>query len=133
MYNFWLRLNCAVYNYSLQHVLTQWHWCQLFRHYKAFNLIHYMCLHTHFNSQSDYMYCIKVACIMILNASPYKQKSNNMLSAAMINFQTIATNVNVGRWSEKSQNPGRKLHPTKIMYLFLNLFTSNQYTFPYII
>lgn len=59
-----------------------------------------------------------------------------MLSTEFDQFskiKPIATNVTVGRWSEKSQNPGRKLQSTKILYLFLNLFTSNQYTFPYII
>lgn len=83
------------------------------------------------------MYCIKVTCIMILNTSPYKNGNSmhafSSLTWSIFKNQTIATNVTVGRWSEKSQNPGRKLHSTKILYLFLNLFTSNQYTFPYII
>lgn len=71
------------------------------------------------------MYCIKVTCIMKLNTSPYKNGNSmhafSSLTWSIFKNQTIATNVTVGRWSEKSQNPGRKLHSTKILYLFLNL------------
>lgn len=135
MYNFWLSLNCGVFNYK-------WHLVSL-----MCTCIHSMAIavmSTLQTLQGLQFHTLQVS-IAIQTAlrsralwywihQPIKKATTCFQQLwSIFKNQTIATNVNVGRWSEKSQDPGRKLHPTKIMYLFLNFFlTSNQYTFPWL-